>query len=271
VPDYDRSIEEERSRRHEAEELLAAVVNSRFVRPVEWLHRLTRRGPDVAAARAFLAESPVAERDRRQSLVDDFHRLYYDSRESTWQNTRWMGSDVLKLPLDLWLYQEYLYDLRPDVIVECGTFMGGSALFMAHMLDIIGHGEIISIDLTDRDGRPQHPRISYISGSSTDPAVVAGIEERVAGKKSVVILDSDHSEGNVYAELQVYAPLVSVGSLLIVEDTNVNGHPVYPEFGPGPMEALDRFLAENDDYAHDPQAHKFLMTFNPRGVLRRLR
>lgn len=271
MPDYDRSIEQERSRRHEAEELLAAVVNSRFVRPVEWLRRLTGRGPDLAAARAFLAESPVAERDRRQSLVDDFHRLYYDSRESTWQNTRWMGNEVLKLPLDLWLYQEYLFELKPDVIVESGTFMGGSALFLAHMLDILGHGEIISIDVVHREGRPEHPRITYISGSSTDPAIVADITARIDGRKTLVILDSDHSEGHVYAELQVYAPLVCVGSLLIVEDTNVNGHPVYPEFGPGPMEALDRFLAENGDYAHDPQAHKFFMTFNPRGVLRRLR
>ena len=271
MPDYDRSIEEERSRRHEAEELLAAVVNSQLVRPIGWLRRLTGRGPDLAHARAFLQESTGAERERHDALADEFHRHYYDSRESTWQNTRWMGNDVLKLPLDLWLYQEYLYELKPDVIVECGTYMGGSALFLAHMLDIIGHGEIVSIDLTDRDGRPQHPRITYVSGSSTDPAIVADIERRIEGKKTLVILDSDHSEAHVYAELQIYAPLVTVGSLLIVEDTNINGHPVYPEFGPGPMEALDRFLAENHDYAHDPQAHKFLVTFNPRGVLRRLR
>lgn len=241
-----------------------------MVRPLAFLHRLTGRGPNLANAKAFLAESINAERERHDTIIDEFHRMYYDARESTWQNTRWIGNDVLKLPLDLWLYQEYLYEVRPDVVVECGTYMGGSALFMAHILDILGHGEVITIDLVDR-GRPDHPRISYIGGASTDPSVVADVRVRINGKKSLVILDSDHSEANVYEELQAYAELVSIGSLLIVEDTNINGHPVYPEFGPGPMEALERFLAERSDFAPDPQAHKFFLTFNPRGVLRRLR
>ena len=86
----------------------------------------------------------------------------------------------------------------------------------------------------------------------------------------MVILDSDHSRDHVLAELRAYAPMVTTAQYLIVEDTNVNGNPVLPEFGPGPMEALDAFLAENDDFEPDDEREKFLLTFNPRGYLRRV-
>lgn len=87
----------------------------------------------------------------------------------------------------------------------------------------------------------------------------------------MVILDSDHAEEHVFAELRAYRDVVSVGCYLIVEDTNVNGHPARPGFGPGPMEALDRFLATSDDYVVDADRERFMMTLNPRGFLRRVR
>ena len=86
----------------------------------------------------------------------------------------------------------------------------------------------------------------------------------------MVILDSDHRKDNVLAELRAYSPLVQPGDYLIVEDTNVNGHPLVPDFGPGPMEAVDEFLATDDSFEIDPAREKFYMTFNPRGYLRRL-
>ena len=85
----------------------------------------------------------------------------------------------------------------------------------------------------------------------------------------MVILDSDHRAPHVYDEIIAYSALVRVGDYLIVEDTNVNGHPTYPEFGPGPMEAVDRFLSENDEFAIDERCERFLMTLNPRGYLKR--
>jgi cephalosporin hydroxylase len=87
----------------------------------------------------------------------------------------------------------------------------------------------------------------------------------------LVVLDSDHRRDHVLAELYAYAPLVTPGSYLVVEDTNVNGHPVYEEFGPGPMEAVEDFLKDRDDFAADPTREKLLFTFNPRGWLRKLR
>ena len=91
------------------------------------------------------------------------------------------------------------------------------------------------------------------------------------GGTVLVILDADHSRDHVLAELQLWADVVSVGSYVIVEDTNINGHPVYAEFGPGPWEAVEQFLAGRSDFTVDESRHRLLMTWNPRGYLRRTR
>jgi len=84
-----------------------------------------------------------------------------------------------------------------------------------------------------------------------------------------VILDSDHARHHVLEELRIYGRLVSPESYVVVEDTNVNGHPVFPEHGAGPMEAVDEFLAQNDQFEIDLAREKFFLTFNPRGFLRK--
>ena len=115
----------------------------------------------------------------------------------------------------------------------------------------------MTVDIDPVKGRPVHPRITYLLGSSTDPAIVAQVRAQASGKRTMVILDSDHSEAHVSAELAAYRDIVSVDSYLIVEDTNVNGHPVAPSHGPGPMEALDAFLATTDDYVIDGDRERF--------------
>jgi cephalosporin hydroxylase len=206
------------------------------------------------------------------SIVDQFHRLYYDpsQADAPWLHTYWMGHSTLKCPLDLWQYQEIIHDLRPDLIVETGTYNGGSTLFLAHMLDLLGCGQVISLDIEERPGRPVHDRITYVAGSSIDRDVLRPVFDAARRATTVmVILDSDHSRDHVLAEMRTLGPLVTRGSFLIVEDTIVNGHPVEPGFGPGPMEAVDDFLAENDAFEIDPRWRKFLLSFNPRGYLRR--
>lgn len=205
-------------------------------------------------------------------LVDEFHKLFYRSLEQTWNHTFWLGVPTLKCPLDLWVFQEILFETKPDWIIEAGTFKGGSALFMANVLDAIGHGGILTIDIEDFKGKPVHERITYLIGSSTSEEIVKQVRERI-GKddKVMVVLDSDHKAEHVLNELKLYGPLVSKGLYLVVEDTNVNGHPVVPRFGPGPMEALESFLKENDSFQIDESREKFLLTFNPRGFLRKIR
>jgi cephalosporin hydroxylase len=202
-------------------------------------------------------------------IVWAFHRLYYSSGSQTWSNTYWLGAKTQKCPLDLWIYQEILHELRPAAIVETGTANGGSALYLASVCDLLGHGEVMTIDIEQRD-RPSHARVTYVSGSSTAPEVTARVEEFIGGRSPVlVILDSDHARDHVLRELHLYAPLVTPGSYVVVEDTNVNGHPVDPDHGPGPMEAVREFLRESDAFVVDRARQKFLLTFNPDGFLRR--
>lgn len=177
----------------------------------------------------------------------------------------------MKAPTDLWLYQEIMFKLRPDVIVETGTYKGGSAYYLASLCELLGKGEVITIDVEQYQGRPNHPRITYLNGSSISDSILEQVRHRISGKQTVlIILDSDHSKDHVLRELQVYHPLVTKGSYVIVEDSNVNGHPVWPEFGPGPMEAIDLFMATNKQFVIDNSMEKFLLTFNPRGYLRRI-
>lgn len=215
-----------------------------------------------------LIRSRVAiSKNVQEDIVLKFHRLYYDAALTggTHKNTSFFGIPTRKCPLDTWLYQEIVYEKRPDVIIECGTSHGGSALYLASICDLIGTGEIITIDIEDLP-RPQHKRITYLLGSSTAPEIVEKVKALIKDKKKVmVILDSDHSKDHVLKELQIYNKFVTPGQYMIVEDTNVNGHPVYPEHGPGPWEALDEFLKTNSDFRESDTGSKFLLSFNPRG------
>jgi cephalosporin hydroxylase len=205
-------------------------------------------------------------------IVDRFHNLYYNSFQRT-HVVHWLGARMLKCPLDLWIYQEILHDKRPDVIVETGSGRGGSSYYMASIFDLLEHdGRIISIDAKELPRRATHPRVTFLTGSSADPAIIAQVRDAIAPDETVmVILDSDHRADHVLAELHAYAPLVSEGHYLIVEDTNVNGHPVYPEHGPGPTEALQAFLAEpaGADFEVDRECERFFLTMHPGGYLRR--
>lgn len=225
---------------------------------IDWTGVYWRKG---VAARG----TPVND---RSSIIAAFHRLYYDCPE-TWLKNRWLGTHVQKNPLDLWQYQELIHDLRPQLIVETGSFDGGSALFMAHIADLLDIDlDILTIDIDGRP-RPKHPRITYLEADSADPSTIAKVRRLAAGRRTLVILDSDHTQEHVLREMEGFADIVEPGSYMIVEDTNINGHPVLPEFGPGPAEAVERFLAKYDGWTVDRSQERQLMTFNPGGSLRR--
>jgi len=105
---------------------------------------------------------------RTQTLdeVVAFHRLYYERPEQTWKNTTWLGVPIFKCPLDMWIYQEIVVETRPEVIVETGMYRGGSALFLANVCDVLDHGRVVTIDIKP-EPVPEHPRITYLHGSST--------------------------------------------------------------------------------------------------------
>jgi cephalosporin hydroxylase len=212
------------------------------------------------------------ESSEREKIIDEFHRLYYDSGADTWQSTLWLGTPVQKCPFDLWIYQEIIAQERPEAIIETGTLFGGSTLYLASICDLAGRGRVITIDIEHREGRPQHERITYLTGSSLDKQIAAEVGKMTAdAEKVMVILDSNHSMKHVEAELEIYSRFVTPGCYLIVEDTNVNGHPVFENHGPGPLEAVEEFLKKNPGFVADREKEKFFLTFNPKGFLKRVK
>jgi len=206
-----------------------------------------------------------------KKIIDKFHRLFYKNR--AFKYCKWLGKDIWKNPLDLWLYQEIIFKHKPEVIIETGSYAGASAYFMSSMMSLAGYkGLIISIDVVKVQS--SFPNVKFITGSSTNSTIVDKVSKKCANKKTMVVLDSDHRKKHVLKELKIYSKLVSKNQYLIVEDTNLNGHPVLSKgFNgkrPGPMEALDEFLATTKNFTIDTSMHKFLFTFNPRGFLLRV-
>ena len=208
-------------------------------------------------------------------LIDDFNRLYYHGPggEPLYKTTSWLGVPTLKCPLDLWIYQEIIARTRPDIILETGVHCGGSTLYLAHLCDLVGRGRVVACDITLEQVHRSawdHPRIKLLEGSSVAPHILEHMAQECVGQRTMVVLDSDHSYAHVLAEMQVYSPLVSPGCYLICEDTNVNGHPSFPQHGPGPYEAVETFISENHGWQIDEHCERLLVTFNPRGYLVRM-
>jgi cephalosporin hydroxylase len=203
-----------------------------------------------------------------RAAVSRAHDVFYES--NAWTKASWLGSQALKNPLDLWIYQEIMAETRPEVVIETGTYRGGSALYLASICDLLGAGHVVSIDIEPlRDDYPQHPRITYLAGrSSTDPELLEEVRGRAESRRTLVVLDSDHSQKHVDAELEAYAPLVPVGCYLVVEDSNIGQ--IRKDLLPGPLQAVERFLAGTDEFEIDREREKFLLTFNPSGFLRRV-
>ena len=138
-------------------------------------------------------------------IVSLFHQVYYNSGVSN-ESTKWLGVTVQKTPLDLFVMQEILFETRPDVLIETGTYKGGSAFFFAKLFDQIGHGRIMTVDIERQPGLPEHERIQYLLGSSTDPGVLDQIRAGIApGERVMVLLDSDHHAAHVLEELSCTA------------------------------------------------------------------
>jgi cephalosporin hydroxylase len=212
-----------------------------------------------------------------QAVVEAYHQLYYGKR--LWDTTTWMGARCFKSPHDVWIYQEILFETRPTLIIETGTAWAASAHYMGCVFDAIRQhdashdGRVVTIDIATRPREIEHPRVTKIKASSIDPQTV----ERVRGligpdDRVMIILDSLHNRDHVFAELQAYGPMVTEGCYAVVEDSDINGHPVYtdyaPDQGPGPFEAVMDYVETTDRFEIDRGREKLLMTLNPCGYLR---
>ena len=167
--------------------------------------------------------APVPTWDEREGMfsTEQFIEKYHSYLRANGGSPVWNGHQLVKWPEDILSYAEIIFENKPDFIVETGTWRGGSALFFANLLDIIGKGQVITID-TDQAKQsskwPQHPRITYLKGNSTDNAIIAKVKEIIGDKTCMVSLDSLHVRSHVKWELVKYSPLVTKGQYLVVED-----------------------------------------------------
>jgi cephalosporin hydroxylase len=212
-------------------------------------------------------------REDVEQLSRAFIRAYHDLKGQTFATTTWLRVPLVKTVADILVLQEIIAETRPELIVETGVYVGGSALFFASVQELVGvDGRVIAVDLDlsfVNDRVREDPRIELIEGSSTDPEVFERISAAAQGKRVMVDLDADHRAHHVLEELRLYSPLVTPGCYLVVEDGILGGRPVRPEAAPGPSDALDAWLAENPQFEPDRWRERFLLTQNPRGYLRR--
>ena len=184
-----------------------------------------------------------------------------------------------KLPMDAFIIQELIFDIKPDLIIETGTGCGGSSVFYASIMELINKGKVLTIDI---DGSkidwyndvpvPVMDRIYPLCGSSVDRETIDIIDDFYNPTETImVILDSWHSYEHVLQEMLLYKNYVSRGSFMIVEDTHVNGHPVDWQHGDGPYEAVQDFLKKHNNFIVDSLCEKYEFSFSPSGYLRRVK
>lgn len=210
-----------------------------------------------------------------QSFIDDVgvlsvSRLLPSMQYATLNGTTYFGVRAVKNPLDAWVYQEIICECRPDVIIEIGNASGGGTLFLAHICSLLGHGRVIGVDANHRQIAPvvaAHPLVTLVDGDAC--GVFADVAKLIGDNEDVLIIeDSAHTYDNTLNVLRRYSPLVKPGGYFIVED-GICHHGLATGPNPGPYEAVAAFLGENRDFISDRSRERFVITWNPRGFLKR--
>jgi cephalosporin hydroxylase len=230
------------------------------------------------AAARMAADEELAEAALAVNAAADRHDWSYQ-----WS---WLGLPVIQLPPDIVTLQEVIWETRPQLVIETGIARGGSLVLYASILELLGEGRVLGIDVDIRahnraaiEAHPLAHRLDMVEGSSLDDAVVETARRAAAeAERVMVVLDSDHTHDHVLAELRLYAPFVTVGQFLVVADTFVDQIPPQEHrprpWGPGnnPATALEAWLDEADGFEPDPFVNaKLLLTASPGGYLRRVR
>jgi len=227
--------------------------------------------------------SSFEENDELQNAARQFNTASNKAQYS--YNFSWMGRPIIQYPQDMIAMQELIWEVKPDLIIETGIAHGGSLIYYASLLELIGKGEVLGIDIDIRSHNkaaieihPMFKRISMIQGSSISREIVEQVAQQAVGKQTVmVVLDSNHTHDHVLAELEMYAPFVTPGSYLVVFDTIVEDLPEgyfnQPRpwgVGNNPKTAVLEFLQKNNSFEIASQIdHKLLISVAPGGYLKR--
>lgn len=230
-------------------------------------------------APAFFSKGMPDDPDGRPSqpvpMPEDVTRAYTEAywENLGWRKTSWLGRRVARPPADLLTYHDLVTEIRPDWIINTRTGDGGRAMFFASMCDLVGHGQVLSLDDRDQPDLPEHDRITYLQAPLSGPdtkaqiAAITGTDE----PRVLAVLGSATAKRKMMAEFELVVDLIPVGSYVIFEDTVVNGHPVWPSFGPGPFEAVKELLAVHPEFVSDTARERYGVSFNPDGFLKRVR
>lgn len=189
-------------------------------------------------------------------------------------NTHYLGIPTLKNPLDFWIYQEIIHEIKPDIIIEIGNYMGGSTLALAHTLDNLElhDSKILALDINHSliDSKVlNHKKIHLITGNALES--LGEVREHIKDTDKVLIIeDSSHMYSDTLEILKLYSPLVTLGSYFIVEDgiVVINKNNSYND---GPYRAVNEFVSENKFFQIDRTKEKFIMTWNPKGFLKKIK
>lgn len=198
-------------------------------------------------------------------------------------NFSWMGRPIIQYPQDMIMMQELIWDIKPDLIIETGIAHGGSLIYYASIMELIGKGEVLGIDIDIREhnrkeieSHPMFKRIKMIQGSAIDQSTVDQVKKHAEGKKTVMVcLDSNHTHDHVLEELRLYADFTTVGSYCVVFDTIVEDLPKGSydrpwDVGNNPKTAVFEFLKTHSNFEIDKQIdNKLLISVAPDGYLKR--
>jgi cephalosporin hydroxylase len=236
-----------------------------------WLHRVLHGNHNTVAEAPDVLQ-PAKPTYLENSLDLPLRRILPVMQERLVTRSTYFGVPALKNPTDFWIYQEIIYELKPDVIIEIGNRYGGSTLALAHLCDLMGKGKVIGIDISHElvhETVRAHPRITLIEGDAcASLEKVAGLTG--ASDQVLIIEDSSHTYENTLDVLRTFNSLIKPGGYFIVEDgICYHGLDLGPR--PGPYEAIEAFVAENPSFEIDRGKEDFLITWNPKGFLRRVR
>jgi cephalosporin hydroxylase len=201
-------------------------------------------------------------------------------------NFSWMGRPIIQYPQDMIAMQEIIWLVKPDLIIETGIAHGGSLIYYASLLELIGKGEVLGIDIDIREhnrkeieGHPMFKRIEMLQGSSISSEVIDQVKKYAEAKESVLVcLDSNHTHEHVLKELELYSQFVSLNSYIVVFDTIVEDLPegYFSQQRPwgisnNPKTAMDEFLKANENFQIDTSIdNKLLISVAPKGYLKRI-
>ena len=237
----------------------AVRTKSRRKTAAEFFRKLDPNDPDGRPQ----APEPIPE-----DLQTGFIEAYW--RNLGWKKTSWLGRRVAHSPGDMVMYQELIAEVRPDWIIDLRTGDGGRAMFLASICALVEHGQVLSIDDREQQNLPEHPRVTYLTAPTSGDETAQKVREITgADARALVVLGTASGKRRMVNEFETYQSLVPVGSYVIVEETIVGGHPVWPSFGPGPFDAAQEIVATHPDFVVDPSCERYGLSFNPGGYLKR--